>query len=267
MKKSTSSTANSHGNENSSETSNAVYSKGSKHDANLRKNSFVYFQIGLIVAMLLVYFGLEIGFETMNKSVAINTSELTDVYEIHPEIYNFEVEKMKIVKEQTVAKPAETFEVVPDDFKNVKVEEFENKSKESVAPLSVDKIKVADDPIVEEVVIPFIALEDVPVFPGCEKVDKSEKKACFDEKIKNHVKKNFKYPEAAIEMREQGKVFVIFTIGKQGEIEDVKLRGPSKILENEASRIIDKLPKMKPGMQRKKPVKVSFSLPIIFKLQ
>jgi protein TonB len=267
MKKSTSSTANSHGNENSSETSNAVYSKGSKHDANLRKNSFIYFQIGLIVAMLLVYLGLEMGFNAMNQNVAFNDFELIEEYELHPEIYNFEVEKSIVAKKQQAIKISEIFKVVPDDFNKPDIKEFKNEPKESPKPIKVSDIVVAEDPTDEDPVIPFIALEEVPVFPGCEKVEKSKKRACFEEKIKNHVKKNFRYPEAAIDMREQGKVFVVFTIGKQGNIEDVKLRGPSKILENEASRIIDKLPKMKPGMQRKEPVKVSFSLPIVFQLE
>ncbi|MBU2995206.1 TonB family protein [Cellulophaga baltica] len=266
MKKSTTSTANSHGNENSSETSHVVYSKGSKHDANLQKNSFIYFQIGLIVAMLLVYFGLELGFNSLKPAIATNDVDLTETYEIHPEIYNFEVEKTVAVEKVQKAKPTETFEVVPDDFVELE-KEFKNEPKEEAHVLKISDVKVAEDPNDEVPVIPFIALEDVPIFPGCEKVKKSERGACFEEKMKKHVKKNFRYPSAAIEMREQGRVSVMFTIGTQGDIEDVKLRGPSKILEKEASRIISKLPKMKPGMQRMEPVKVSFSLPIVFKLQ
>ena len=59
----------------------------------------------------------------------------------------------------------------------------------------------------------------------------------------------------------------MFTIGKNGLIEDVRLKGPAKVLENEAERIIDRLPKMVPGKRLDKPVKVSFSIPITFQLQ
>jgi protein TonB len=65
----------------------------------------------------------------------------------------------------------------------------------------------------------------------------------------------------------QGRVFVNFIIGKDGSIKDIKMRGPDKNLEKEVKRIISKLPKKSPGKQRGRPVRVPFSIPIIFKLQ
>ena len=65
----------------------------------------------------------------------------------------------------------------------------------------------------------------------------------------------------------QGRVFVQFTIAKDGSITAIRTRGPDKNLEKEFSRIIGKLPKMTPGKQRGRPVRVPFSIPIIFKLQ
>ena len=65
----------------------------------------------------------------------------------------------------------------------------------------------------------------------------------------------------------QGRVFVQFTIGKDGTISGIRTRGPDKNLEKEASRIMNKLPRMTPGKQRGRPVRVPFSIPIIFKLQ
>jgi protein TonB len=62
-----------------------------------------------------------------------------------------------------------------------------------------------------------------------------------------HIRKNFKYLEAGIATYTDGKFFMMFTIGKQGFIEDIQLKGSSKILENEAARITDKLPHMTPG--------------------
>ena len=65
----------------------------------------------------------------------------------------------------------------------------------------------------------------------------------------------------------QGRVFVQFVIDKDGSIVGVRTRGPDKNLEKEAQRIIGKLPKMTPGKQRGRPVRVPFSIPITFKLQ
>ena len=110
-------------------------------------------------------------------------------------------------------------------------------------------------------------IEDVPLFPGCERVPKSERRKCFQTQIQKHIAKNFRYPEIAQEMGIQGRVFVQFTIGKDGSISGIRTRGPDKNLEKEANRIISRLPRMTPGKQRGRPVRVPFSIPITFKLQ
>ena len=85
--------------------------------------------------------------------------------------------------------------------------------------------------------------------------------------MQKHIVKNFRYPELEQELGIQGRVNVMFEIQKDGSIGNVRMRGPNKNLEKEAARIIDKLPKMTPGKQRGKAVKVPFSIPITFKLQ
>ncbi|MCB0447100.1 MAG: energy transducer TonB, partial [Gelidibacter sp.] len=129
--------------------------------------------------------------------------------------------------------------------------------------LKIDDIKVED--VEEDIEVPFAVIESVPVFPGCEKGTKEEKKACFQNKMLEHVKNNFKYPKIAQEMGIYGRVIVLFVIDKDGRVINIQSRGPDKILEKEAERIIGLLPKMIPGKQRGKPVKVTYSLPIYFK--
>ncbi|MDA9893842.1 energy transducer TonB, partial [Flavobacteriaceae bacterium] len=119
----------------------------------------------------------------------------------------------------------------------------------------------------EEVDVPFAVIEDVPIFPGCEKVDKSQRRDCFQEQMNKHIRKNFRYPEIAQEMGIQGRVYVNFIIAKDGQITNIRMRGPDKNLEKEAQRIISKLPSMTPGKQRGRPVRVPFSIPITFRLQ
>ena len=103
------------------------------------------------------------------------------------------------------------------------------------------------DRVEEEVEVAFAVIEDVPVFPGCEGLSKSETKDCFQRKVQEHVVKNFRYPETALELGIQGRVSVVFMIDSKGYTTNVRSRGPDKILETEAERIISLLPKMQPG--------------------
>ncbi len=266
MKKSTKSNATAHGNGLCSETSHVVCSKGSKQDANLRKNGFVHFQIGLILAMLLVYFGLEYAFNKTEPKLLTQQVEIPELVEFPPT--DFVIEKENVTKKVIQkATSLDQFIVVDDPVEVPKSLEYKNQATKNSAPLDVDAIMVVPKDDDSTIVIPFAALEDAPIFPGCENIPKTERQACFQAQMQKHIKKNFRYPEAAIATGTKGVVYVMFTIGKQGFIEDVQLKGPAKILENEAARIIDKLPQMTPGKQQLKPVNVSFSIPINFQLQ
>ena len=112
----------------------------------------------------------------------------------------------------------------------------------------------------------FSKVETVPIYPGCE-VNMKQLRNCFQKKILTHIKKNFRYPYLAQKKKIQGRVFVQFTIGEGGYIDNIRTRGPHVILEKEAKRIISLLPRFKPGSQDGKPVRVPFSIPIIFRLQ
>jgi protein TonB len=156
----------------------------------------------------------------------------------------------------------EIIEVVEDEEE---IEETIIESTETDQEEIVEEVEVMEEEM--DMDIPFAIIEDVPLFPGCERVAKSKRRQCFQEKMGKHISKNFRYPEIAQEMGIQGRVFVMFTIGKDGNISGIRTRGPDKNLEKEAKRIIDKLPKMTPGKQRGRPVRVPFSIPIQFKLQ
>jgi len=108
-------------------------------------------------------------------------------------------------------------------------------------------------------------LSEVPVYPGCE--DIRNKTKCLQENIQRHIVRNFKYPKEAKKNKIQGRVFVQFIVGTGGYIDVIKTRGPNEFLEREAQRIISLLPRFKPGILNGKPVRVPFSMPIIFRLQ
>ena len=98
-------------------------------------------------------------------------------------------------------------------------------------------------------------VEQMPKFPGGESA------------LMEYVSKNVAYPEEAKEKEIQGRVFIGFVVEKDGSIGEVKvLRGIGGGCDEEAVRVIKGMPKWKPGMQKGKPVRVSYQIPINFKL-
>jgi len=216
--------------------------------------------LGLAVVMALVYVAFE--WKTYDKA---------DDYDISMDVEELLDEEVPMTEQLKTPPPPpppaapEVIEVVEDE------EEVEETVIESTETSQEQEIIEVEDVMVEEVEedidVPFAVIEDVPVFPGCENVAKAQLRDCFNEKMQDHIRKNFRYPEIAQEMGIQGRVSVLFTIQKDGSIGNIRLRGPDKNLEAEAQRIIEKLPRMTPGKQRGRPVRVPFSIPIMFKLQ
>ena len=112
--------------------------------------------------------------------------------------------------------------------------------------------------------VPFSVVDEIPIFPGCEDVE--DKRVCFNKKMMAHISNNFQYPQEAQDKGIQGRVNIMFTIGKDGVVNGLRMRGPDKLLEGEAKRIVDLLPTMKPGRQKGKEVDVPYSIPISFRL-
>ena len=174
-----------------------------------------------------------------------------------------ELEKAKVTIPSEIKPPTpEIIEVVEDEEE---IEETIIESTETDQEEVIEEVEVLEEEM--DMDIPFSIVEEVPLFPGCEGVPESQRRQCFQEKMQEHINKNFRYPEIAQEMGIQGRVFVQFMIGKDGSITGIRTRGPDKNLEDEARRIISLLPKMiKPGFQRGLPVRVPFSVPITFRL-
>ena len=128
----------------------------------------------------------------------------------------------------------------------------------------VEEVEVMEEEL--DIDVPFAIIEDVPLYPGCENVPKSQRRKCFQDKIEKHIIDNLKYPKIAEEFGIQGRVFCQFIFEKDGSVSGIRTRGPDKNLEEEANRIISLLPKMIPGKQRGKPARVTYSIPIIFSL-
>ncbi|MBU2526178.1 MAG: energy transducer TonB [Bacteroidetes bacterium] len=227
----------------------------------LTRRSGLFFQVGLVAVLLITWIMIE--WKSYDRSnIDVGMVNMDEMFE----------EEIPVVDLSTPPPPPppppaapEVLEVVEDEKE---VEETVIQSTEATQQTEIVKVETVEvEEEVEDVSVPFAVIEDVPLFPGCEKVAKDKRRDCFQEKMNDHIRDNFQYPEIAQEMGIQGRVYVQFTIAKDGSITDVRMRGPDKNLEKEAARIISKLPKMIPGKQRGKAVKVPFSIPINFKLQ
>ena len=114
--------------------------------------------------------------------------------------------------------------------------------------------------------VPFAIIDQAPIFPGCEKLDKDLQKLCLQNQIKKHVAKSFNTKIVRRLNLEPGKkkVYVQFKISKEGFIVDVRARGPHKEIEMEGIRVVESLPNMIPGKQKGRNVGVKYTLPITF---
>lgn len=161
--------------------------------------------------------------------------------------------------------PPEVIEVVEDDVELE--EELEIESTETDETEEVEVIEQEEEESDE--ILNFAIVESVPVFPGCENAkNNDERTACFNTQIRKFIAKNYKFPEMARQMGLQGKVYVNFVIEKNGKISNIEVvRGVDPLLDDEAVRVVKKLPKLQPAKQRGRPVRSRFTLPFNLKLQ
>ena len=218
--------------------------------ANLENKKLMFMQIGMIISLLIAWLAFE--HKSYDKR-QIDESLLNREVVLDEEMV--EITKQEEQKPQPVEQPQQTtqLEIVEDDVEtedlNINAEVEQNEViEEYVAP------EVVEEEVVEQEI--FQIVEEMPSFPGGEA------------KLMEYVAKNIKYPQIARETGIQGRVFVGFVVEPDGSISNVKLlRGIGGGCDEEAMRVIKSLPKWKPGKQRGKAVRVSYQIPVFFKLQ
>lgn len=229
----------------------------------LRKRSVLFFQIGLILMLFVAWQAIE----WKNYDDTGNKFDLADAGDDL-------IEDIPITQRITPPPPPPppppappVIEVVDDDtdIEDVIINDTEVDQDDVI--LDVEDIVVDDDEPIEEV--PFVLIENVPVYPGCETAGNNDaKKACLEEKIRKFINKKFD-TEIANDYSLEGEqvIYVGFKIDQNGNVTGIGSRAPHPALSDEAERVIKSLPKMTPGMQRGKPVIVSYSLPIRFRVE
>ena len=204
----------------------------------LENKKGLYFQVGLIIALLIVFAAFEWrSYEKVNY----NLGQLS--------LDDLEEEIIPITKQEVKPPPPpppEVIEIVEDE---VEIEnELEIEDTESDEDEMIEIEEESDDEF-------FMVVENMPEFPG------------GDLGLMKYIQRNVKYPPIAKEYNITGKVYVSFIVDKTGTVTNVKIvRGVDKNLDAEALRVVKSLPKYKPGKQRGKAVRVMFTIPINFTL-
>ncbi len=242
-----------------------------KQQANLQSNSGLYFQIGLVASLFVIFaiFQLKIDKKVIvyNSKLIIETEELPTIikdYIIEKEIINTPLPSKGIQQ-------ANTYIDDPFIVENVTplppvIESSTNEIIDTVIP-KIDNIVVTDLPPVIDT-IPISLVRDYPEFPGCDIfTSKQAKFDCFQQKIATHLQLNFNTNFASdYGIKGVQKVLISFTINHKGEVVNVMARAPNIILQKEAIKAINSLPIMKPAKQGFKKVNVTYSLPLVFKV-
>jgi bla regulator protein BlaR1 len=210
-----------------------------------------------MVLGILLYTSCEIEKKQLEE-LSESADEVIDKEELLITMYNdLATERNRLVKSADENNPI--IVNLDNQLKKLKAR-IDNEDKKNATTVKFEVKKYSDD-----LEVHFAVVDEVPIFPGCE--DAADKRACFNDKIQLHISKNFSYPKAAQDANIEGRVSTMFMITSEGVIDNIEMRGPDKLLEDEVERIIKKLPKMTPGKQRGENVNVPFSIPVNFKLQ
>ena len=178
--------------------------------------------------------------EMPNDSIS-NDSIPSDAYLLEGDVLAPEPDTMKAEKKKVTCKNEEPL-AIPGDV--VVIEEIEGEMPE----ITTGEVEGESDV--------YQIVEQMPEFPGGEA------------ELFHYISKNIHYPQEAKEKGIQGRVFIGFIVEKDGSISNVRnLRGVDSELDAEAIRVIQSLPKWKPGKNNGEFVRVSYQIPIFFKLE
>lgn len=220
--------------------------------ADLEGKKGIFFEVGLTLALAV----LLLAFEWKTSTGEVTTFQTVQDEQIEEEIIPITQQMLKPPPPPPPApKLTDLIDIVEDETtidEDLEIMDAEDESENKDAPTNTSDFgDYGDEDTGEDT--PFVVVEDMPTFPGGN--------------VQKWISKNVKYPPLAAENGIQGKVYIQFVIEKDGSITDVKVvRGVDSSLDKEAVRVIQAMPKWKPGKQRGKPVRVSYTLPINFQL-
>ena len=235
----------------------------------LQKSSLIFLQLGLILALLFVYSVLESEYEKKtfaDLTYETDASDLSDYPYIPVVVDDKKPEKKKDPKPKK-KKLFSPDEIITDDNQPEPEDILDPDDSDSDAELTnkINSLPDMTEPEEDEKIESIFGVQSVPRFPGCENLTNDKALACFTKKISHFVNRKFNTGLASnYGLEGKQHIYVQFVIDKNGEVSNIIAKAPHASLEKEAQRIIEKLPKMTPGMQQNRPVPVKYTLPIRF---
>lgn len=257
----------------------AVKTRNKHREADVFQYSNIFFSIGLILALSLTI--LAVNWTVFEDKIEIPMGAMDTDFHIE-----MEAPPQTAEPPPPPPPPPPVIEEVPDNI--VMTEEQQDFTDQSVsthtaitdAPVASPTNDAAPPPPpppppppAVEVAEIFKVVEEMPRFPGCEDLGSNkEKAACAQQKLLEFIYANIEYPAVARENNVQGTVVVRFVVDEKGKVSGVEvLRDVGAGCGAEAARIVNLMNSMPerwtPGMQRGRPVKVYFTLPVKFVLK
>lgn len=222
--------------------------------ADLEKGKTLSVLMGFVVGLAVMF----VGFEWSTRDVMV-VKESDQVQDIIAE------EEVEITRPENTPPPpppppapvvTEVLNVVEDDVELEQQDILTSEDTQEAAQTAVYTPPAVEEEEEEAAQQIFTVVEEMPEFPGG-----------MNELLK-YLAKSIKYPVIAQENGIQGRVICAFVVNRDGSIVDAEvLRGVDPSLDKEALRVINAMPKWKPGKQRGKPVRVKYTVPVTFRLQ
>lgn len=240
------------------------------------KNSFIYFQLGMIATMVVVLFVLEYNFETSttvnNKVTKIDLPDDEPfTYVVLKEAPKPQPRKVFVQKPAAQQKVVDRFVVSKVEVNNDLVKDMANQdtAKPGIETVtSTDNNNVSTTPSVKTDEV-FVVVEFLPMFPSCKGVTKNNQKECFDNALQTEIFKHLKYPKKDLENNIEGTVFVQFIVDEKGFFTSIKIAENKRATDDmriAVENAVKKLPKIIPARQGDNNVKVTYTIPIAFKI-
>lgn len=220
--------------------------------ADLESKKGLFFEIGLIISLLIIFFIFQIKRPNQVRDLDFNRSELKVIQE----------EMIQTTQPKPPPPPAKTpmrqitLLTVVDDEQEAEAD-LEIQAEVSQTTVIPEYVPIERPPQEETIIEPeiFLIVEEQPEFPG------------GDVARVHYFSNQIKYPEQAKENGIQGIVYIGFVVEPDGSISNVSvLRGIGGGCDEEAVRVVKQMPAWKPGKQRNIPVRVRFTLPVRFTL-
>jgi len=218
--------------------------------ANLEKGKTISFMMGAVVALAILFTGFEWGASDIKYDLSVKFDPFIDVVE---HVIVLPPDPIEPPKPEIIISPDVL--VMVDDKKEVdplKIAPSEILPNEP-QPVYVSPVAAKPEEPAEDI---YVSVEIMPVFPGGENA------------LLKWLSENVKYPVVAAENGVEGLVACSFVINTDGSICDVQvIRSKDPLLDKEAVRVLELMPKWNPGIQQGKYVRVKYTVPVRFRLK